>query len=118
MTRFSCRTALRVLTTVLAVVSASVVPAGPAAPAAPLRAETAVVIDGSGFTPRSVTVRPGDTVRWTNEDDTEHKVTSDGGDWAGVLAPGTSYTRAFPAKGRFAYHCTVSPDAPGSVVVE
>jgi plastocyanin len=73
------------------------------------------------FRPRSVTVRVGDTVRWTNQDRlVPHTVTENHGlfDLAGSygstpvnppgFAPGTSVQRVFEA-GTFHYYCRVHP---------
>ncbi|ARZ66009.1 putative copper-binding protein [Streptomyces albireticuli] len=81
-------------------------------------AEVIVVIEGFKFVPQSVTIRPGDTVRWTNNDSATHTSTSDTGLWNSPhLTPGTSFRHTFPSAGTFGYHCAVHPSMTGSVTV-
>ena len=75
-----------------------------------------VSIDGSGFTPRTVTVRSGDTVIWTNNDHTEHNV-GGSGLVSGVIPPGGTFAHTFDAAGTYQYLCTFHPDTEGQVVV-
>ncbi|GAA4685685.1 cupredoxin domain-containing protein [Streptomyces buecherae] len=99
------------------------VPAAPGATAVPgaaerPAAELIVIIEDNRFVPQTVTVRPGDTVRWTNNDRFDHTVTSDGPGWdSGVLTPGQSFRRVFPARGMFRYHDRLNPSITGVVVV-
>ncbi|MFO7675211.1 MAG: plastocyanin/azurin family copper-binding protein [bacterium] len=64
------------------------------------------------FVPDTVTVGPGDTVRWTNDGAMPHSSTSGvGGVWnglwdSGILASGESYGRAFDTPGTFPYYCS------------
>src|SRR4030095_11998559 len=63
------------------------------------------------FSPSSVTIRPGDTVRWTWNDDF-HSSTSGtpgmpNGLWnSGVLNQGAVFTHTFNSMGTFQYYCT------------
>jgi plastocyanin/uncharacterized protein YggT (Ycf19 family) len=63
------------------------------------------------FSPSSVTIRPGDTVRWT-WDDEFHSSTSGtpgmpDGLWnSGVLIQGAVFTHTFNSVGTFQYYCT------------
>jgi plastocyanin len=75
---------------------------------------TVTVTVGNGgffFTPSSVTIHPGDTVRWTWSS-TGHSTTSGtpghpSGLWdSGVLAQGAMFTHTFNSAGSFAYYCT------------
>ncbi len=121
MSRSSARSLLRLLTTLLAALSLGVLLVSPTASAASdsaLRAETVVVIEGFSFVPQSVTVNAGDTVRWINNDNTEHTTTSDGPGWdSGTLTPGTSFTHVFATRGAFTYHCAIHPEMTGTVTV-
>jgi plastocyanin len=74
------------------------------------------------FVPGTVTIRVGDSVRWTNVDGF-HNVQADDGTWtsgAPALAPWT-FTRTFTTAGTFGYHCLPhgSPGAGmfGTVIV-
>src|SRR5439155_1391423 len=63
------------------------------------------------FSPSSVTIHPGDTVRWTWDDDF-HSSTSGtpgmpNGLWdSGILIQGAVFTHTFSAVGTFPYYCT------------
>ena len=68
------------------------------------------------FVPRTITIKVGDTVTWTNEDDARHNVGSSAF-VSGVIKPGESYTRRFNAAGTYQYVCTFHPDTGGLVEV-
>jgi amicyanin len=71
------------------------------------------------FDARTVHVRAGTTVRWTNADQLQHSVTADDGSFdSGLIEPGRSYERVFDRPGDYAYHCTPHPFMTGHVVVE
>uniref|UniRef100_UPI002589A9E7 cupredoxin domain-containing protein n=1 Tax=Thiomonas sp. TaxID=2047785 RepID=UPI002589A9E7 len=71
------------------------------------------------FHPDSVTVAPGTTVTWTNDDAFGHTTTSDAKLWdSGVLAPGKSFSRTFDKPGSFPYHCAVHTFMTGTVTVK
>ncbi|MER0241948.1 cupredoxin domain-containing protein [Streptomyces sp. HSW2009] len=82
-------------------------------------AEVIVIIEDGRFVPQDVTIRRGDTVRWTNNDRFDHTVTSsDGLGWdSGVLTPGQSFRRTFPVRGVFRYHDRLNPSITGLVAV-
>ena len=75
---------------------------------------TVTVMVGNGgffFTPSSVTIHPGDTVRWTWSS-SGHSSTSGtpghpSGLWdSGILSQGAMFTHTFNAVGSFPYYCT------------
>ena len=71
------------------------------------------------FDARTVHVRAGTTVRWTNEDQLQHSVTADNGAFdSGLIEPGRSYERVFDRPGDYAYHCTPHPFMTAHVIVE
>src|SRR5215208_606474 len=74
---------------------------------------TIVVIRDFAFTPSTVRVRPGTRVTWVNcgaAGEESHTSTADAGLWnSGLLAPGSTFTREFPAAGSFPYHCQPHP---------
>jgi len=89
-----------------------------AAPAATPGA-TAVRIANLAFDARTVRVRAGTTVRWTNNDQLQHSVTADDGSFdSGLIDPNRSYERVFDRPGDYAYHCTPHPFMTGHVIVE
>lgn len=82
-------------------------------------ATTQVTISKTGFSPAAVTVRPGDTVTWTNTDTAAHQVVADRAAFTSspVLQPGQSYSYTFTTSGKFNYHDGTQPKRKGSVTV-
>ncbi len=72
-----------------------------------------VEMRGIAFTPKSVTIHVGETVRWTNRDPVSHTVTSGDPDVEGfgdlfnsdTLRPGDRFTHTFDEAGDFEYFC-------------
>lgn len=90
---------------------------GPAREAKPSAGGVAVSIQNHSFSPRNVTVRVGDTVTWTNKDNTTHTVTGTGF-VSGQLAPGQTYSHKFDAAGTYQYLCSIHTTMSGIVVVQ
>ena len=79
-----------------------------------------VGIEKYAFTPAEVSIRTGDTVRWTNhEKRTSHSVLfpQEGGRESERLFPGESWTREFTQPGRYPYTCGPHPEMKGLVIV-
>jgi plastocyanin len=98
---------------VVALLAFASVPHLAAAPAV-----TEVRIAEHRYAPEAVTVPRGTTVRWVNDDDDPHTVTSDQDAFA---SPGMdkreAWTFTFSAPGTYAYHCALHPTMTGTVVV-
>jgi plastocyanin len=78
-----------------------------------------VTIQDFSFQPASLSIQPGDTVRWTNQDGTAHTSTSDTGLWnSGLLGTGGSFERTFASAGTFSYHCSPHPFMQGTIAVQ
>lgn len=78
-----------------------------------------VVITNLTFSPSTVYVDTGDTVRWTNSDYLLYNVTSDTALWTSpTLAGGQTYSYTFSSNGTYAYHCAYHPTMKGTVVVQ
>lgn len=81
-----------------------------------------ISIAGFAFSPTSVTITQGDSVRWTNLDAVNHTSTADTGQsdfWdSGLLGTNQSYLRQYNIVGSFGYHCTPHPFMTGTVIVE
>ena len=77
-----------------------------------------VVIGKTAFTPTHITIRAGETIRWTNEDDTKHSAWDlfDNFD-TGLLAPGQSAMFTFHAPSTYSYRCRVNGEMRGTVTV-
>jgi plastocyanin len=94
-----------------------------AAPPAKAGETVSVDIPAIEFDPADVTVKVGDTVKWTNSDDLPHTVTKSGGPGpdfdSGDLEPGGGeFEQTFDEKGKVDYVCTIHPGQSGSVTVE
>jgi plastocyanin len=99
-----------------AVAALALVVAGASKPAATVT--KTVRITATGFTPATVTIGTGDTVRWTNNDTKNHQVIANNGTFASaVIAPGRAYRHTFTAAGTFRYHDALHPRLTGKVVV-
>ena len=80
---------------------------------------TDVTIADFAFDPGDLTVSVGDTVTWTNDDDTEHTVTSDDDAFdSGDIAGGDTFEQTFDEAGEFAYHCSIHSQMSGTLTVE
>jgi plastocyanin len=84
----------------------------------PTRAAThaVAVLDGS-FSPATLTITAGDTVTWTNEDDSPHTVTSATFD-SGNLDAGATFSFTFTEPGTYAYVCSYHDEMQATIVVE
>lgn len=83
-----------------------------------LAATRGVDIRDFAFSPRTVEIRVGDTVRWTNRDSVAHTATARNGSFdTGLLAEGETGSVRFTAAGRYGYVCTPHPGMTGTVVV-
>jgi plastocyanin len=78
-------------------------------------------MQGVGYQPAKLSVRPGDTVVWVNKDIVPHTATFDAkgpAAWdSGILAADS--TAAFVARspGTVAYHCRFHPTMKGTIVI-
>jgi amicyanin len=77
-----------------------------------------VEIKNFAFEPKTVTIKLGQTVTWTNQDSVVHTVTGDGGIDSDDLSKGKSYSKTFDTEGAFDYHCSPHPQMTGKVIVE
>jgi plastocyanin len=85
--------------------------------AAPAPGENEVYINSMSFGPRTLKVKVGTTVTWTNQDVTSHTVTLDDGSAdSGELAPGESFEFMFSAPGTYNYHCSMHPEQMKAVI--
>ena len=80
-------------------------------------AGTTVEMVGNCFLPGVLTVDPGTTVRFANQDDIAHVVLGTGWGSGEVVAPGKSVEHRFAQPGTYAYSCNLHPGMNGAVVV-
>jgi len=76
-----------------------------------------IIIDHYAFTPESVSVRKGDTVRWINRDRVPHGIALDDV-ISPVLAPGESFEWTFARAGSVTYGCPLHPRMVGHFAIE
>ena len=94
--------------------------AGALAPEVAQAASVTVTISNYTFVPAKVTIHPGDTVIWRNQDSMPHTATaldSKSID-TGAIDPGASASSVFTKAGVYAYHCAIHPDMRGMVDVQ
>jgi plastocyanin len=79
---------------------------------------TTVNIASFAFSPKTLTVKAGQQVTFTNNDSVDHTTTSSAWD-SGNVAPGTSYTLTAPSTpGTYTYTCSIHPFMTGTLVVQ
>jgi plastocyanin len=77
-----------------------------------------VSIANFAFTPGEITIAPGESVTWTNDDGAPHGLEfHDGVAGTDLLLPGASFSRKFDRPGTYDYNCSVHPYMTGRVVV-
>ncbi len=82
------------------------------------KADADVNIQNFAFGPSVVTIKVGQTIKWTNNDSVQHSATSDDSSWyTGILNPGESKILTFNKVGSFTYTCSLHPNMKGSVIV-
>ena len=84
-----------------------------------------VSMKGLAFEPADITVKPGDTVTWTNNEAVGHDVTKEGGPGPefssgdpGAMQEGDTFEQTFEQPGTIEYVCTVHSNMTGTVNVE
>ena len=70
------------------------------------------------FKPKTMTVKVGDSVTWTNLDGADHSVTAAGDFDTGLFGKGESRTITFEMAGTFVFHCSRHGSMTGEIVVE
>jgi plastocyanin len=84
----------------------------------PARGATYTVEIGDGFfSPASLTVTVGDTVTWTNVDDSPHTVTASGAFDSGNLNGGQTFSHTFGETGTFTYVCLYHDEMVATITV-
>ena len=80
-------------------------------------AGTTVEMVGNCFLPGVLTVDPGTTVRFANQDDIAHVVLGTGWGSGEMVAPGEGVEHRFERPGTFAFSCYLHPGMNGAIVV-
>jgi plastocyanin len=77
-----------------------------------------VVMRNMTFVPGRITITPGTTVVWRNDDQLVHTVTANDKSFdSGLLQPGKTYRRTFDKPGQYPYYCVPHPFMKAVVVV-
>lgn len=92
-------------------------------PTSPGTASNDISIQGMAFNPAAKTVQQGTTLKWTNNDNVAHTVTSgtpgnaNGTFNSGNIANGGSFSYTFNTVGTFSYFCSIHPSMTGTITV-
>jgi plastocyanin len=79
----------------------------------------AVVIKEFAFTPPTLAVPVGTTVRWINHDEEPHTITSVSGAFGSTgLSHDDTFAQTFTQPGRYEYFCALHPRMKAVVVVK
>jgi amicyanin len=77
-----------------------------------------VKIDNFSFVPKSLTVKAGETVTWTNRDDIPHVIVSTDKKFSSpVLDTDQAFSFTFKEPGSYPYFCKIHPTMTGTIVV-
>lgn len=77
-----------------------------------------VTIQNFAFRPAALTVSPGTTVTWTNQDTDTHTVTADDKKFDSKnLAQGKTFSMQFQTAGTHKYHCSIHSYMTGTITV-
>jgi plastocyanin len=101
---------------------ASVMAAGGAAgtsAAKPSDGAAQVGIDNFAFNPKTLAVKSGQTVTWTNHDDVPHRIQSANDKFppSSVLDTKALYTVTLTPPGEYPYFCSLHPTMIGTIIV-
>jgi plastocyanin len=106
---------MRTFTAALVLVAAILVGSTPANAAT----TKTVRIYGSAFSPKSVTITAGDTIKWVNRDNDNHQIYADHGSFvSAILRPNQSFSFTFRAAGTYTYKDELHPKIRGTIVVK
>src|SRR5246500_4233099 len=104
---------------VVTALAAAALAAGALASQGAPAADAKVQIDQYAFLPQRITVKPGTTVTWTNDDDDSHTVASNSKLFKSkALDTGDKFSFTFMTPGTYDYICSVHPYMTGAIVVE
>lgn len=76
-------------------------------------------ISDFAFSPAKLTIKAGDTVKWTNRGDAAHTADDKGGKWkTGTIKRGNSGKVTFDTAGNYNYFCKFHPAMKGKISVK
>jgi plastocyanin len=78
-----------------------------------------VKIDNFTFAPSSITIAPGTTVTWVNEDDIPHTIVESNRVFKSkVLDTDDSFSYTFSTPGEVEYFCSLHPHMTGKIIIK
>ena len=78
-----------------------------------------VAIRNFAFAPQLITVAPGTTIVWINEDEDPHTVTANDKSFhSAAMDTDERFSFTFTRPGEFAYFCSLHPHMTGKIVVK
>jgi plastocyanin len=81
--------------------------------------EVTIKIENFSFSPETIQVPVGGTVRWTNKDDIPHNVMSDDKSLKSkTLDTDENFSYKFSQPGTYSYYCSIHPKMTGKIVVK
>ena len=84
-----------------------------------IAAEHTIEIKGMEFSPKTLTIKAGDKVKFINKDTAPHTASAaDGRFESGELAEGQSEVVTFDKADTYAYYCMFHPSMSGKIIVE
>jgi plastocyanin len=87
--------------------------------AAPSTPPIVVHIKNFSYVPQTLTIHPGQTVEWINDDEAPHSATADDTSFdSGDLDQGQSWSFTFVNVGKYAYYCDEHAFMKGAIVVK
>jgi len=90
-----------------------------AATSAPRTAPDNISIAGFAFNPKTLTIKVGTKVIWTNDDPSIHTVTADNGAFSSsALPPGATFSFTFTKAGTYIYHCKIHAAMKATIIVQ
>jgi len=82
-------------------------------------ADTQIKIDNFTFTPETIEIPVGTTVKWTNDDDIPHALAeSERRFKSQALDTGDSFSFTFTTAGSYTYFCSLHPHMKGMIIVK
>lgn len=90
-----------------------------AATSVPRTAPNNIAIVGFAFNPKTLTIKVGTKIIWTNDDPSIHTVTADNGAFgSGSLPPGGTFSFTFTKAGTYSYHCKIHSSMKATIIVQ
>lgn len=84
-----------------------------------LVAPTDISITSGKFTSNDISIKVGQTVRWTNNDTAVHSASADDLTWgSGTMQPGDFWVRRFKKAGIYTYFDSYNPSMTGTITVQ